>query len=69
MRYDRAYFDKWYRSPRHRVKSPGELRRQAAFVLAAAEYILGRPVRTVLDVGSGEGQWNPALRRLRPSLA
>ncbi|HYW33436.1 MAG TPA: class I SAM-dependent methyltransferase [Gemmatimonas sp.] len=67
-RYDQAYFDKWYRNPRTRVKSAAELKRQVAFVLHAAEWVLGRPLRTVLDVGCGEGQWQPALQRLRPSV-
>lgn len=67
--YDKAYFDKWYRSPRHRVKSPVELARQVAFVLHTAEWILARPVRSVLDVGCGEGQWSAALRKHRPRIA
>lgn len=66
--YDAAYFEKWYRNPRFRVKSPTELDRQVAFVLHTAEWVLGRPVRSVLDVGCGEGQWRAALRRYRPSL-
>src|SRR5688572_5246358 len=66
--YDRRYFDKWYRNPRFRVKSPDELARQVAFVVAAAEHVLARPVRTVLDVGCGEGNWFPPLRRLRPGI-
>ncbi len=66
--YDRAYFDKWYRSPAHRVRTAAELHRTAAFVVAAAEYLLGRPVRTVLDVGAGEGAWRAALRRARPGI-
>jgi SAM-dependent methyltransferase len=66
--YDKAYFDKWYRHPRHRVKSPTDVARQARFVVAAAEYLLERPVRTVLDVGSGEGNWLPALRKIRPGV-
>jgi len=66
--YDRAYFDKWYRSARHRVKSADDLARQSRFVLAATDFILGRPARTVLDVGCGEGQWRAALRRLRPGI-
>jgi SAM-dependent methyltransferase len=66
--YDQAYFDKWYRHPHHRVKTSGELRRQVAFVLGMAEWVLGRPVTSVLDVGCGEGQWLPALRRLRPRV-
>lgn len=67
-RYDQAYFDKWYRHPTHRVKSPAELRRHAEFVVRLAEWVLGRPVRSVLDVGCGEGQWQPQLKRMRPSL-
>lgn len=66
--YDQTYFDKWYRHPTHRVKAPTELARQCAFVLATAEWVLGRPVRTVLDVGCGEGQWRAALRRHRPRV-
>jgi len=67
--YGQAYFDKWYRNPTHRVKSPSELARQVAFVLHAAEWVLARPVRTVLDVGCGEGQWRAALRKFRPRLS
>ncbi len=67
-RYDRAYFDKWYRHPRHRVKSAVELARQVAFVLRTAEFVLGRPVKSVLDVGCGEGQWRGALLKHRPRL-
>jgi len=66
--YDRRYFDKWYRDPRHRVNSPAEFRRKVAMVLAVAEYYLQRPVRTVLDVGCGEGNWQVELRRLRPGV-
>lgn len=66
--YDRAYFDKWYRHPRHRVKSAVYLARQVAFVVSAAEYLLERRVRSVLDVGAGEGHWRPVLRRMRPGL-
>ena len=68
-RYDAAYFDKWYRHPTHRVKTAAELTRQVSFVLHAAEWVLGRRVRTVLDVGCGEGNWSPVLRALRPRVA
>ena len=64
--YDKAYFDKWYRHPKHRVKSRLDMRRQLGFVLAATEYLLERPVRKVLDVGCGEGNWAPVLKHLRP---
>jgi SAM-dependent methyltransferase len=66
--YDQHYFDKWYRNPRFRVKSPAELARQVAFVVATAEHVLGRTVRSVLDVGCGEGNWLPPLRQLRPGI-
>ena len=65
-RYDRAYFDKWYREPRHRVNTPSCVERKVRMVLGMAEFLLGRPVRSVLDVGCGEGVWQPILRRLRP---
>lgn len=68
-RYDQAYFDKWYRDPRHRVSTAATVARKASLVLATAEYFLGRPVRSVLDVGCGEGQWQPVLKRLRPAAS
>jgi SAM-dependent methyltransferase len=37
--------------------------------VAAAEYVLARPVRSILDVGAGEGRWQPILRKLRPRAA
>jgi len=68
MTYDKAYFDKWYRSRTHRVRTPAQIRRIVAFTLSAAEYVLDRPVRTVLDVGAGEGHWQPMLAAVRPNL-
>lgn len=65
--YDRAYFDRWYRSAR-RVVTPAGTRRKARLALAAAEYLLERPVRSVLDIGCGEGAWRGTLRRMRPDL-
>lgn len=67
-RYDRAYFDRWYRDPKTRVKSQSGIRRKAALALSLAEYYLERPVRTVLDVGCGEGNWLPAVISLRPKI-
>jgi SAM-dependent methyltransferase len=66
--YDRKYFDKWYRNARHRVKTPAELARQAALVVHVTEWVLGRKLRTVLDVGCGEGNWYPVLKKLRPGV-
>lgn len=67
-RYDRAYFDRWYRDPKTRVKSTAAIRRKAALALSVAEYYLERPVRSILDVGCGEGNWFPALRSLRRGI-
>ncbi len=64
--YTKAYFDKWYRHPRHRVKSPTDIERQLRFVVSATEYLFERPVRKVLDVGAGEGNWSLALKKIRP---
>ncbi len=65
-RYDRAYFDRWYRDPRTRIHVRAAVARKAALAVAAAEYLIQRPVRSVLDVGCGEGAWQPILARLRP---
>ena len=37
-------------------------------VVAIAEYHLRREVRSVLDIGAGEGAWRGELKRLRPGL-
>ncbi len=67
-RYDRAYFDKWYRDPQQRVGSRQELRRKVAMVVHLAEYYLARPLRNVLDVGCGEAAWRAPLKALRPDI-
>jgi SAM-dependent methyltransferase len=66
--YDRAYFDRWYRDPRHGVGSRPALQRKVALALTVAEYYLGREVRNVLDVGCGEGVWRKPLEQLRPHI-
>jgi SAM-dependent methyltransferase len=66
--YDRAYFDHWYRARGTRVSSHHEVRRKVQLAVASAEYFLRRQIRTVLDVGCGEGAWLPHLRALRPSV-
>ena len=66
--YDRAYFDRWYRHRSTRVNSHAEVRRKVQLAVASAEYFLRRQLRTVLDVGCGEGAWLPHLRALRPRV-
>jgi SAM-dependent methyltransferase len=64
--YDRTYFETWYRQ---RGIGVGQaLARKVALAVAAAEYHLARPIRTVLDVGCGEGAWRAPLLRMRPGL-
>jgi SAM-dependent methyltransferase len=65
-RYDRAYFDRWYR--RAGIGQPSEVARAARYVLSTAEHLLERPARSVLDVGCGEGPWRAPLLAARPSL-
>ena len=66
--YDEAYFTKWYREPSTRVHAPESVRRKVRMVAGVAEYFLGRKLRTVLDIGAGEGRWRAELRRLRPDI-
>lgn len=66
--YDRAYFHTWYRDPKKAVVRRADLGRKVALALGAAEHLIGRPVESVLDVGCGEGSWQPLLRARRPRL-
>jgi SAM-dependent methyltransferase len=66
--FDQQYFDKWYRHPTYKIGTQADLERQVRLALSAAEYMLTRPVRSVLDVGAGEGRWQPVLRALRPRV-
>jgi SAM-dependent methyltransferase len=62
--YDRDYFERWYR--RGGIGGAQRLARKVALAVATAEYHLERPVRTVLDIGCGEGAWRAPLLKLRP---
>ncbi len=64
--YDRAYFDRWYR--REGIGDAKRLARKVALAVAMAEYHLERPIRSVLDIGAGEGAWRATLLKLRPKL-
>lgn len=67
--YDREYFERWYHNRTTRVNTSAEVRRKVAMAVTMAEYFLRRPIRTVLDVGCGEGAWRTHLRALRPRVA
>ena len=66
--YDEAYFSRWYHG-RGSAIHDALIARRARLALAAAEYVLDREMRSVLDVGCGEGRWRAPLRRARPGLA
>lgn len=68
-RYDAAYFDRFYRRPRTRVHSAGDVRRKVHLAVSAAEFMLERPITSVLDIGAGEGAWQPVLARMRPAAS
>ena len=65
--YDQAYFDKWYRGAQ-RVNSPGDVRRKVSLAISVTEYFLKRGIRSVLDIGCGEGAWLEHLRALRANV-
>jgi cyclopropane fatty-acyl-phospholipid synthase-like methyltransferase len=50
------------------VTSRGALLRDVSLAIALTEQILARPLRSVLDVGAGEGRWCPVVQRLRPGV-
>jgi len=66
-RYDEAYFNRWYRS-RRAVVTAESRDRKIRLALSAAEYVLGRRVERVLDVGCGEAPWRAVLKRMRPGI-
>jgi SAM-dependent methyltransferase len=62
--YDAAYFQRWYREGG--IGGRQRLARKVALAIATAEYHLERPLRSVLDIGCGEGAWRAPLLKLRP---
>lgn len=66
--YDARYFERWYRRSSVGVGAGDFVGRKVRLAVSAAEYLLGRPIRSVLDVGCGEAPWRAHLKRLRPRL-
>ena len=64
--YDRDYFDRWYRDSG--IGGRRRLQRKVALAVSMAEYHLERPLRSVLDIGCGEGVWRAPLLALRPKV-
>ena len=65
--YDADYFQRWYRDGG--IGDRQRLARKVALAVATAEYHLERPLRSVLDIGCGEGAWRAPLRKLRPKAS
>ena len=67
--YDREYYRRWYRDPESRIATRDGVARKVRLAVAAAEFMLARPVTSVLDVGCGEGTWRAPLLKLRPGAS
>jgi SAM-dependent methyltransferase len=64
--YDQTYFNRWYRDPTDRVSTRQSLIRKVRMAVSVTEFLLGREIRSVLDIGCGEAPWFSVLKRLRP---
>src|SRR4051812_20906062 len=64
--YSREYYERWYHDPKTRITDDEETARKVHFAVAAAEYVIGEPVTSVLDVGCGEASWRGPLKQIRP---
>lgn len=67
-RFDKAYYDRYYRNPRTRAITPAAVKRQAVFIAAYLRH-LEVEVRHVLDVGCGTGNLLRALGRAFPGAS
>jgi SAM-dependent methyltransferase len=65
-RFDRRYYDRYYRNPRTRVQSAREVAVLGRFVCAYLEH-LGQPIRRVLDAGCGLGYWRAVITEHCPN--
>lgn len=64
-RFDKAYYDRFYRNPDTRAVTPAAVRRQARFIAAYLNH-LEVPVRQILDLGCGTGGLLRALGKAIP---
>lgn len=68
-RYDARYFQRWYRESRVGVGQREFVSRKIRLAVSATEYVLGRELRSVLDVGCGEAPWRAILKAMRSRVA
>ncbi|MHC4852303.1 MAG: class I SAM-dependent methyltransferase [Planctomycetota bacterium] len=64
-RFDKAYFDRYYRNPKTRVVTRRTTDKLAAFVASYLKHV-NVPVRRVLDIGCGLGLWRQSLQQHYP---
>jgi SAM-dependent methyltransferase len=64
-RFDKRYYDRYYRNRRTRVGSARETAVLGRFVCAYLAH-LGQPVRRVLDAGCGLGHWRNVIADCHP---
>jgi len=67
-RFDKAYYDRFYRNPETRAVTPVAVRRQARFIATYLDH-LEVPVKTILDMGCGTGLLLRALARAFPKAS
>ena len=65
MRFDRAYYQRYYFDPRTAVASRSEMRARARLIAALVAHV-GLPARRILEAGCGTGMLRTELRRLLP---
>jgi SAM-dependent methyltransferase len=63
--YDQDYFEHWYRGDF--AQDSKAIARKVAVAVAIAEHHLGRPIRSILDIGCGEAPWRKHFLKLRPT--
>ena len=66
-RFDAQYYERFYRRAKTRVHAPRKVHALAAGVTGLLEW-WGAPLRTVLDVGAGTGEWGRWLAEHRPAV-
>lgn len=64
-RFDRQYYERFYGGAREQAAYQSDEHRLGDFVAAYLKY-LGQPVRSVVDIGCGFGQWKAIVARHFP---
>ncbi len=65
MKFDRAYYQRFYYDPRTAVTDRHEMRSRARLIAAYCEHV-HLPVRRILDAGCGTGLLRAPLKRFLP---